>query len=165
MLRQLLALLTTFLLASCVSTHDFSRSTAPNGAPDLAALKAAYQSPADAAPERQDLVSVFWFPLVHLSADGFKADQDEGYPEGGFARGRARAWGPLFFLFESESWHWNPEDELYEREETFSILWGCFRSRELLVRTDLGWRHENTVRWLWFLGRDEVEYRADAAQP
>ena len=165
MLRNVLALLLTFVLGACASNHDFRRTNTPAGEPDLVALKAANHSREGGEVSQHDLVSIHWFPLIHLGADGFKQESNEGFPSGGHSRGHLNAWGPLFFFLEGESWHWNTADELYEREETFSLLWGCFRKRELLVNTKLGWRRETTTRWLWLLGDDEIEYTPEPAQP
>ena len=165
MLRNVLALLLTFVLGACASNHDFRRTNTPAGEPDLVALKAANHSREGGEVSQHDLVSIYWIPLIHLGADGFKQESDEGFPSGGHSRGHLNAWGPLFFFLEGESWHWNTVDELYEREEVFSLLWGCFRKRELLVNTKLGWRRETTTRWLWLLGSDETEYTPEPAQP
>ena len=102
MLRNVLALLLTFVLGACASNHDFRRTNTPAGEPDLVALKAANHSREGGEVSQHDLVSIYWIPLIHLGADGFKQESDEGFPSGGHSRGHLNAWGPLFFFLEGE---------------------------------------------------------------
>jgi hypothetical protein len=163
MVHKLLALLSALCLCACFSNHEFRRTTLPSGEPDFVALKAAYETVKPDSVERGDLVATRWAPLIHFAADDFEEERTGGYPRGGHNLSRARAWGPVFCVLESEEWHWNAAGELYERETNVHVLWGCFRKRELLVRTDTGWRRETRRRWWWIHSHESIEYTSESA--
>ena len=165
MLRNLFALFLAFFLCACASNHDFRRSELPNGAPDVAVLKAAAANAKVDQDQRKSLHAVSWIPLVALNAEGFAVEHEDGYPAGGHKLGRARGWGPLYCALDSSEWHWDENDALYEREERFHVLWGLYRRNTLHVRTDRGWRTQTKSRWLWLFDVDEVEHTTSKVAP
>lgn len=165
MLRNLFALFLAFFLCACASNHDFRRSELPNGAPDVAVLKAAAANAKVDQDQRKSLHAVSWIPLVKLDAEGFAVEHEDGYPTGGHKLGRVQGWGPLYCALDSEEWHWDENDALFEREERFHVLWGLYRKDVLHVRTDRGWRSQTKSRWLWFFGGSDVEYTTSKVAP
>jgi hypothetical protein len=169
-----IAPLNSLLLAACAflagcGNYDFRDAEEPDGKLDFERLKGDLES-----KRGEPLVETSWFPLVRLSAIGFRrepsireAPPDGGEPgagavslevtpaAGGYPPGyvlqESRGYGPLFIYASSRSSRFDMKGEGFEVRESQSVLWRLWSESRSLVKTLYGNRVESRQALLFGL--------------
>tara|TARA_R110002072_G_scaffold299403_6_gene474992 strand:- start:40242 stop:40814 length:573 start_codon:yes stop_codon:yes gene_type:complete len=154
------------VMTSCVvSNHHFGDR---DGAPDVAALEQARQERM-ARNDTGGLGDVTWIPLLTTNFEIYNVSNPP-WPAGtGYAE--LDAYGPLFMFVDGDAFHYDENQELYERNIEQSYFWGLYRYERDDVRVPSGWRYnEQTsilfglLRWpsrVYITDDDEAEANGD----
>ncbi|MEZ6037169.1 MAG: hypothetical protein R3F29_06790 [Planctomycetota bacterium] len=139
--------LSAICLGACATNHHFpDRSGA---APDVAALEQArLVLPAD--DETRALGEVRWLPLLNLHGRLYEVTDGVGFPAG-TSYSEVDSYGPLFCVAGAEVLHYDADQQLYEREQESSWIWGLYRTTRSDVLTPHGWRVRADTRLLFGL--------------
>lgn len=135
-------------MTSCVvRSHRFADR---DGAPDVQMLEEARLEQL-AKNNNGGLGDVSWLPLLAMNMELYNVSNPP-WPKGtGYAE--YDAYGPLFMFVDAESFHYDEQQELYERNVQQSYLWGLYRYERDDVRVPSGWRYNEETSLLFGLLR------------
>jgi len=151
-----LAFASFLALLSC-STTNYSFAGRDGLPPNIEVLEQARQE-LESVPGKtgSGLGDISWLPLIAMSAEIYNV-ADHQMPKGtGYAA--FDAYGPLFMFVASETFQYDEQQRLYERNEDSSYLWGLVRSERNDVRVPSGWRVDTETSILFGLLRWPAEY-------
>jgi hypothetical protein len=124
-------------MTSCVMrSHTFFDR---NGAPDVHELEKARQQEL-AKNDEGVLDDVSWCPLLALNMERY--DVAKAPFQSGTTYIEVDAFGPLFMCIDSDAYHYDEKQMLYERGTLKSYLWGLYRYERNDVRVSSGWRYD-----------------------
>jgi hypothetical protein len=132
------AVASLLIMVSCATSCTLGNHTFENRKgvlPDVVKMSADHQ---ELPLEDDSLVEISWLPLWSLDGQGFE-ESDAEFRDG-MTYFRGRGMGPLFFVACSESYHYDRDLVLYEKQDDASLLWGLWGHRENVVRVPSGWR-------------------------
>lgn len=153
-----LAVVSVLLLAlSSCATSNYRFAARDGLPPDVEVLENARREHAGVSGRKGNgLGDVSWVPLIAMNAEIYNVSNPT-MPKGtGYAA--FDAYGPLFFIVDAETFHYDEQQRLYERSEDSSYLWGLFRTERNDVRVPSGWRVDTETSLLFGLLRWPAEY-------
>lgn len=131
-------------LTSCaIKDHTFPERV---GAPDVVALEKARQAE-EAKGEEGGLGDLSWYPLLAMNFEIYSSSKPP--MPSGTTYAEMDAYGPLFMFADAETFHYDDDQELYERKVEKSYLWGLYRYERDDVRVPMGWRYDEQTSLLF----------------
>lgn len=145
------------LLTGCASrNYDFSQATAASAriASMTDELDRLRQDP---CADEEELYDISLIPLVHSRLHVF-AEQDEEDSEAKYIEADINSTLPLFAFANGTVSEYGEDEQLMQRNEFESNLWGAFREERTLTVTDEGRREKtrHTIFWIFSWWGNEV---------